>query len=819
MHTSILLLYVFLLAPRLWAFPVSPPQELTPPADDPGLLLSGLIEARKWNDLPLHFYDLTYGALNRHFTPAVTLKFTYFPGENRLGYQVRFTEQAEQGTILFNRRPDGRFGDIRITNRISPLYFVAGYQAVPVRNFSLPLGEGQLLVPQGTLYIPQPFRQGIYITGRITFTITPSDTEEQLTLERLNKSRTLSLQTDWAILQLPPGSLPLSEETIAKGSPIPVDSPLLAEMNQLFNSFFGIFIKRFNEHWYLPPNPDDTFLFLSRGRNTPLLYAYNPQQTPDTRLQELNNGKVWLSYLSDPTPRLMVGADDPMRNIRASLFYNPDTRYMSGTVSLDYENADHFRAVQLGQGLFIRGNLQKEGASSSVLRRQETYYFVGEPTDRLSFYFNGTVQPEFQTIDRFKTVLTPSGKRESDFHFHYLTRDQNYFPNPGLTFSPITLTITLPGDMNCLASGDLVEHKVLNRNRFTFSNPSCKGFSLVCGRFERLRTLKTDHPLVLWGEPNTRPQNYYDMKVLRNGYNLLLQRYSPLELRQTNLLFQLTPQEGGMSYPGLVLISYNPRYNVYGPAEEENRLSQVRNSPVFLTRDPTLTIIHELAHQWWGGVISWASYRDVWFTEGFAQLSVLDYLSRTTRPKAFLRTLRSLNREVMARSDWGPVIYGNRLASLSDFNTFQHLVYNKSALILWQLKELMGEKSFFEHVRRTLHDLRHTSTNTSRFIHVFANQDPLVKQYLTGWVHHRSIPELRFELQPHGRSTQLRILQNQTDLVFPLSIDILTEDGWRNHKVIVREKDQTVSLHVPGLVSDVRLADDALLVRLASGRG
>ena len=49
--------------------------------------------------------------------------------------------------------------------------------------------------------------------------------------------------------------------------------------------------------------------------------------------------------------------------------------------------------------------------------------------------------------------------------------------------------------------------------------------------------------------------------------------------------------------------------------------------PLFFTNKINRDVlIHELAHQWWGGVISWETYRDEWITEGGAQFSALLYL-------------------------------------------------------------------------------------------------------------------------------------------------------------------------------------------------
>ncbi len=36
-------------------------------------------------------------------------------------------------------------------------------------------------------------------------------------------------------------------------------------------------------------------------------------------------------------------------------------------------------------------------------------------------------------------------------------------------------------------------------------------------------------------------------------------------------------------------------------------------------------IAHETAHQWWGNIVAWRSYRDQWLSEGFAEYSGILY--------------------------------------------------------------------------------------------------------------------------------------------------------------------------------------------------
>jgi aminopeptidase N len=38
---------------------------------------------------------------------------------------------------------------------------------------------------------------------------------------------------------------------------------------------------------------------------------------------------------------------------------------------------------------------------------------------------------------------------------------------------------------------------------------------------------------------------------------------------------------------------------------------------------------HEVAHQWWGHIVGWASYHDQWISEGFSDFSASLFLQYT----------------------------------------------------------------------------------------------------------------------------------------------------------------------------------------------
>ena len=104
-------------------------------------------------------------------------------------------------------------------------------------------------------------------------------------------------------------------------------------------------------------------------------------------------------------------------------------------------------------------------------------------------------------------------------------------------------------------------------------------------------------------------------------------------------------------------------------------------------------IAHETAHQWWGNVVAWRSYRDQWLSEGFAEYSGILYAGvrdGTGARDDLLGELRaSLKRppettEGLGKGklvDVGPLVLGHRLSTSKTVNAYQTLIYNKGALV------------------------------------------------------------------------------------------------------------------------------------------
>ena len=63
---------------------------------------------------------------------------------------------------------------------------------------------------------------------------------------------------------------------------------------------------------------------------------------------------------------------------------------------------------------------------------------------------------------------------------------------------------------------------------------------------------------------------------------------------------------------------------------------------------------HEVSHQWWGHMVGWASYRDQWLSEGFADFSAGLFMQLTEKkPEKYLKYLEAARDKILKRTNSG----------------------------------------------------------------------------------------------------------------------------------------------------------------------
>ena len=123
---------------------------------------------------------------------------------------------------------------------------------------------------------------------------------------------------------------------------------------------------------------------------------------------------------------------------------------------------------------------------------------------------------------------------------------------------------------------------------------------------------------------------------------------------------------------------------------------------------------HEIAHQWWGHTVGFASGRDQWMSEGFAELSASLYISMIEKnPKKFIEfwndereLLLERNAQGFRAIDAGPLTMGYRASnSRTGFDVTRRLIYPKGAYILHMIRMMMWDrKTGDQNFKAAMHD-------------------------------------------------------------------------------------------------------------------
>lgn len=259
--------------------------------------------------------------------------------------------------------------------------------------------------------------------------------------------------------------------------------------------------------------------------------------------------------------------------------------------------------------------------------------------------------------------------------------------------------------------------------------------------------------------------------------------YSSLELTQM-------PGRVSQGWPGLVFLS---SYAFLTP-EETIDLSA---SPLqgALNR---LTLPHETAHQWWGDLIAWRSYRDQWMFEALANYSAL-MMMETEKPTEVRLILEKYREDLLVKNkdgeslrDAGPVSLGLRLNSSHFPNGYEAVSYGRGTWLFHMLRHMLldaearqvgrsgeGQASTEEPFVRALRKIRERyagkAISTGELFAVFDEELPRSLWYeghksldwfVQGWVQGVALPhfspqEVRFVRK--ARATEVIGIIRQTD--------------------------------------------------------
>ncbi|PKQ25275.1 MAG: aminopeptidase N [Actinobacteria bacterium HGW-Actinobacteria-4] len=130
----------------------------------------------------------------------------------------------------------------------------------------------------------------------------------------------------------------------------------------------------------------------------------------------------------------------------------------------------------------------------------------------------------------------------------------------------------------------------------------------------------------------------------------------------------------------------------------------------------TVTVLHELAHMWFGDLVTMKWWNDLWLNESFAEyVSTLATAERTQYTNAWV-TFNSLEKSWAYRQDQLPSTHPI-MANIRDLEdvevNFDGITYAKGASVLKQLVAWVGQEQFFKGVAEYFRKHHHANTTLS----------------------------------------------------------------------------------------------------------
>ena len=294
------------------------------------------------------------------------------------------------------------------------------------------------------------------------------------------------------------------------------------------------------------------------------------------------------------------------------------------------------------------------------------------------------------------------------------------------------------------------------------------------------------------------------------------------EPAQKHVVVAPVPGDFGQGFPGLVYASTKSYFRP-GDAPLKGLTSE---EALFYTK---LLTPHELAHQWWGNVVTVSQPGDAWMMEGLATYSSLLFLEQQEGREALDQSLAGYRKRLLESGDdgvpleaAGPVVLGERLRTSKAPQAYRIIAYEKGAWIFHMLRGAMGDERFFAFLRDlrdsfaltsiTKDDLRQTAAR-----HIPADYpDPELREFFDLWVERTGIPRITVDYTQKSRdgkhylTANLRqgVIDERFSVAVPLKITtspgnflekyIVTDGSETEFSVVLRNKATRVEIDPHG---------------------
>ena len=546
---------------------------------------------------------------------------------------------------------------------------------------------------------------------------------------------------------------------------------------------------------FLEPSSEPLFLSDLRGEKTGWFEVlYDPRLVEEVAIVKFHDSglgsvaDLWASFNRRSEVRNPEAVAHENKSAIDVLSYDIDATISD--VQLDAQATMRLKAVRAGARVLSFDISRFLRVSSVTLDSGDPVPFYQHDENTLTVILQRATEPGQEITLRLAYSGEAIAKRGSSMF--YVGDRGPWYPSPGnqdgATFN---LTFHYPAAYTLVATGsELREWDEAGRRHSTWKSDGefpIAGFNL--GDFKIVADEAPPLPIYVCVNSDVGAENL--LKDLRATINYFSGLFGPYPYSR------LTVSPFPLSYPQT------------WPA-----LVGLQSESQFLVTELART--HELAHQWFGNLVGWSSYRDQWIAEGFAHYAGAMYMeNKYPDATRFREILDEARARLLEQGADGSIWLGHRLASTVTPDGYTQTLPNKGTWVVHMLRMLMREDGapnpdagFLKMVREFLEAYRGKLASTwdlKRIAEKYmtssmdVREDKKLDWFFDEWVFGTGIPTytLDYQVMPaqSGFVVQGTIKQSEVANHFIMSVPVYADDDFLG-RVVIGDEDGTFRFNV-----------------------
>jgi len=229
--------------------------------------------------------------------------------------------------------------------------------------------------------------------------------------------------------------------------------------------------------------------------------------------------------------------------------------------------------------------------------------------------------------------------------------------------------------------------------------------------------------------------------------------------------------------------------------------------------DPSYLTAHELAHQWFGNFVTCQDWSQGWLNESWATYLEAVWCERVGSPEDVVWYRYKTMERYFGDHDGAyrrPIVSYKFREPIDLFDT--HL-YHKGSCVLWTLRAMLGDDTFWAATTSYLESRAHNTVHTRDFQRAFEDLSGRnLDGFFSQWIHSAGHPELSVSAANEGDTLVVKVAQTQdgddVPAVFELTLplEVVYEDGTTSTVSLpVKERSRGWAIPTTGPVACVRV--------------